>query len=747
VLTGMIRIRFLALLAMLGVALGSSGKIACFGDSWAAFACDNLEGVLRLNLRENDVENKGVSGSTAGFWVKNMDLWVDLLLSADPDYIWLSLGGDDILGYYSSKTGAGPNQTAIINQMILNDMRTVLNTTFTLYPNLQIVSGAYDFVNYLQSDVCLALGEYSFPECNLNTACINQAFLAYKDQVLVPLASEWPGNFFLFPFFGDLQQAGGSQYTPPPYPNAAYPSPTYLMNDGCIHASSEGWDILMTSLFNNFFASRTLQSRHLRGYSAQHSSTPGSLLSETQREWAYLNNLASKGGGPDGLPWEPLNVTQQQALAVRIQQWQQQMETANLRHDHVVDVLLQSYNASAPALSYDTVGDSCTWTSTYLAAQAFRLAATGDATAFQQVNDTLGVLELLTQCSSKPGYVVRAAMPTNDAAYAEYYNAYTMGHYSCAPPNQGLTWLGDSSRDAYIGFALGVATTQFALGSDSSRLFREQALRRRLSRFVPSVDLERSVQEQLQREAVVNAPLVERAARLATLVASTLLADGWWIVGPEGALTNPTPGFVTAWQRLALYSNDTAFAGKFDFNSSFWSAVLVDSFGVKGLFEPEYFSNNLMVDVLFVTGALDDRSDPTITATIQQLAENVGTGQGTPHQLATFAALSSCLLPNATVGQKGLMRGILESSLADLQGGLKWMTLVDQSLNPLYFPHKDSTFSEHALLAGDRPGGAFLWQDSPALLAGGLNASYLYATVDALLPYWAFQLCGGGFQV
>ena len=41
---------------------------------------------------------------------------------------------------------------------------------------------------------------------------------------------------------------------PGPYPNVAYPSPYALMNDGCIHASKDGWLILMRALYANYFA-------------------------------------------------------------------------------------------------------------------------------------------------------------------------------------------------------------------------------------------------------------------------------------------------------------------------------------------------------------------------------------------------------------------------------------------------------------------------------------------------------------
>jgi hypothetical protein len=73
-------------------------KVLCFGDSWAAFACDTLRDVLRVNLKDADVVDVGVAGSTAHFWATNPQDFLAVLAKAGSfDYMWLSTGGDDIL--------------------------------------------------------------------------------------------------------------------------------------------------------------------------------------------------------------------------------------------------------------------------------------------------------------------------------------------------------------------------------------------------------------------------------------------------------------------------------------------------------------------------------------------------------------------------------------------------------------------------------------------------------------------------
>jgi len=420
------------------------------------------------------------------------------------------------------------------------------------------------------------------------------------------------------------------------------------------------------------------------------------------------------------------------------------MELSNLRDGHVVDVVYKERVLNSTALMYNTVGDAAMWTGSYLASQAFRLAASGEEDALEQAENTMSVLELLAQCSSKKGYVVRAAMSSLDPAYAAYYSGYTLGHYDCESPNEGLTWLGDSSRDSYTGFALGLSVVKFALENSTTSprgaAWRSAAAAARGNHGWSSDEI-----------AVRSASLVSRANALASLVAETLLGDGWWILGPHDAITNPTPAFVTMWQSLALAADPTKFQGKFNLTQSFWEAALVGSYSVHSMFESGYYSNNLMVDTLFVASTLGVQVDPSIQEEVQRLTTDLAVESGTPHLQPTFAAMTACSLlspsgaresSSLNPDQELLMQGIIQSTLADQVPGPKWMRAVDQSLDAKYFPHHNSKMADHALLAGDRPQGTFQWQQSPANLAGGENSPYHFAAVDRLLPYWAAKFCG-----
>lgn len=85
-------------------------------------------------------------------------------------------------------------------------------------------------------------------------------FLTFRRHVLQPLAKQFPSFSYTHPTLWGTLQAHGAQVgepVPGPYPNPVFPSPEALMNDGCIHASKQGWEILMAALWESYFASRT----------------------------------------------------------------------------------------------------------------------------------------------------------------------------------------------------------------------------------------------------------------------------------------------------------------------------------------------------------------------------------------------------------------------------------------------------------------------------------------------------------
>lgn len=238
---------------------GNAGQITCFGDSWTAFSCPTLASVVAARGKPNHVVNRGVAGTTATSWANNTEAMIlQIAAGGTPSFIWLSIGGNDILDGWAQGICSGNASSAsamACYQRIYNAIDTMLTAIFKVDPFVQVGMFGYDFTNFIGSQECVAMNLEIFK--GMSQLEINQIFLAYAKYVLVPLATKYNTlQFQVTPLWGTLQAAGGTQYTPVPYPNIAFPSPYYLMNDGCIHASAQGWNVLMNAFFDSYFASR-----------------------------------------------------------------------------------------------------------------------------------------------------------------------------------------------------------------------------------------------------------------------------------------------------------------------------------------------------------------------------------------------------------------------------------------------------------------------------------------------------------
>lgn len=114
--------------------------------------------------------------------------------------------------------------------------------------------------------------------------------------------------------------------------------------------------------------------------------------------------------------------------------------------------------------SYSDLQDSTIWTGTYLAAEAFRYAVTGDPEAKENAARAVRTLDFFLKVTGQPGYIARFAGPLT-----EPYEVYLGG--SCSntgkQPCYSFTgsdgkpafWIGGTSRDQYTGwfFGMGVA--------------------------------------------------------------------------------------------------------------------------------------------------------------------------------------------------------------------------------------------------------------------------------------------------
>lgn len=112
-----------------------------------------------------------------------------------------------------------------------------------------------------------------------------------------------------------------------------------------------------------------------------------------------------------------------------------------------------------PILTYHQQGDSCAWTGYYVAAESYRYRVTGDPDARSNVIKSLGCLLALEAVTGKPGFVARFVGPAappflgGPSGCLDAQDCHVLG----AGPFAGNYWIGNTSKDQYLGWFYGMA--------------------------------------------------------------------------------------------------------------------------------------------------------------------------------------------------------------------------------------------------------------------------------------------------
>jgi len=161
---------------------------------------------------------------------------------------------------------------------------------------------------------------------------------------------------------------------------------------------------------------------------------------------------------------------------------------------------------------YHGHGDSCIWTGTYVAGQAFRYKATGDPQARANVIRSVGALSRHLHVTGRKGFIARYVGPASEPGHRYEVQSCTEKndcHLVSSGPYAGDFWKGNTSRDQYTGWFLGMAMAY--------DLVDDEAMRSQIAADVAEV-LDRLIQ------------------------------DRWWIVDVDGIWTTKAPNVLPSQQ-------------------------------------------------------------------------------------------------------------------------------------------------------------------------------------------------------
>ncbi|HET8549800.1 MAG TPA: hypothetical protein VFL57_17445 [Bryobacteraceae bacterium] len=352
---------------------------------------------------------------------------------------------------------------------------------------------------------------------------------------------------------------------------------------------------------------------------------------------------------------------------------------------------------SAEIIGYTRCGDSAIWTGHYLAAEAFRYSVTRSSDALAAADRGLRGLELLVRVSGADNVLARCAVPA-DSVFAEGMLREESQHdqHSAVIDGRNWRWVGDTSRDQYMGAFFGL-----------------------------SVAFER----------IDDPGMRGRISDLVTRLVDRLLDKHWSVVMPGGNTSTTftlRPEQQAAILQVARQVNPARFARVYDdwrpglFGIG--TAVAFDTLDPHG----SYFKFNLDAITFYNLVRLEPRGSERLTEywnTYERFHAAIRL-----HQNAHFNAIDRALR-----GPEGKRDAETIELLNEWLRRPRRDFFVD--LRAKYRSCGENRACD-VIPVRERVTTDFLWQRSPFQLSGGGSGRIEPAGIDFILPYWMSRAYG-----
>jgi hypothetical protein len=342
--------------------------------------------------------------------------------------------------------------------------------------------------------------------------------------------------------------------------------------------------------------------------------------------------------------------------------------------------------SSLAITGYTRCGDSALWTGHYLAAESYRYKVAGDPAALANAQGALAYLKMLVDVTGSD-VLARCIVPINSNYAAGITSEESANGIHESGDNY---WVGNTSRDEYIGVFFGLSVAYDLLGPGTQPAI--QALATRLINF--------------------------------------LTAHGWSIVMPDGTVS--TTFIIRPDEQLGILQigrqvNSAQFASAYQSFATTSSAIVnlpvaVDAADVVD----SYFKFNL--DAINLFGLIRLETNPALIASYRSAYQIFHNAVKT-HENAHFNMIDRALnggnskrdLETFSYLRQWLFRTHRDFTV-DLEGQYPSCVNSGQSCSPLPVVERVPT--------------DFLWQRSPFQLEGGGSGLIESAGIDYILPYW-----------
>lgn len=346
---------------------------------------------------------------------------------------------------------------------------------------------------------------------------------------------------------------------------------------------------------------------------------------------------------------------------------------------------------------YTRCGDSAIWTGHYLAAEAFRYKVTRSPDALANLQRALAGLTLLTDVTGT-NLLARCAVPAESEyaagiAQEEAHNGVAFG----SAGGHAYMWIGNTSRDHYIGVFFGLAVAY---------------------------------------DFIADSQVRSQAAALTTRLLQFLLDHAWNVVMPGGAISTTfidRPDQQLTLLQIGRHLNSGKFNTKYKSFALFEAPLVIAPVRFETSdTRDSYFKFNLDTINLYHLVALEDSS---LRRLFYRQAYDVLRNAIQNHQNAHFNMIDRALNgpdPQRDADTLRFLEQWLERPrrdfLVDLRGVYPSCGSDDQACDPIPVDRRVPT--------------DFLWQRSPFQLDGGGQGLIESAGIDYILPYWMARYYG-----
>lgn len=424
------------------------------------------------------------------------------------------------------------------------------------------------------------------------------------------------------------------------------------------------------------------------------------------------------------------------------------------------------------------IRDSAIWTGTYLAAEAFRLAATGSADARRNVERLVETLHLWFNVSGHPALLARFVAPAGDHPRVTM-DCAELG-VQCDVEFEGARYdyWGHVSRDQYQGVLLGYAAAYEALGVAGEA--HRELIREDVVELVDELMLERDVPVRFVVDGIT-LPASRIHLRYVILDPRQMVGGAITFIIDTSDLENAamigfqefTPNLAHVLRRIPLLGGtpDIPRSSSAIMLASFFRVGMLVTDGVPGLEErhdayvdyyyhhPDeggnveewleiartwsydshcgeaYYGNNISMQPMYNWARLED--DPVVGPGVRRDVLEA-------RMWSSFVHTKNCFFSYIYAGTvPGHDPAVLDAAavqLAQFPSPPRVDWSVDLRTDPRYLPHEDGCDDQvhhgDAVDVGERCAADFIWQSKPWELYCEGNPQVTYPGVDFLVAYW-----------